>query len=107
MAPITEPVEVRDYDKSRTIYPMPLLTKENKHLFVSAYDMNQYELVDMYATAQKHVDQGLSMTLYITDQWTTEELAKVYVYAWKKGIKTVYYVRQRTTKIDECLSCQV
>lgn len=107
MAPITEKVEVRDYDKSRTIYPMPFLTKENEHLFVSAYDMDQYEMIDMYATAQKHIDQGISMTLYITDQWNTEELAKLYIYAWKKGIKTVYYVRQRTTKIEECVACTI
>lgn len=107
MSPITERVEVRDYDKSRTIYPMPFLTKENEHLFVEAYEMDQYEMIDLYAVAQKHIDQGISMTLYIKDTWTTEELAKLYIYAWKKGIKTVYYVRQKTTKVEECLSCQV
>lgn len=107
MAPITEKVEVRDYDKSRTIYPAPFLTQENAKDYISAYDMNMYEMIDVYAVAQKHIDQGISMTLYITDQWTTEELAKIYIYAWKKGVKSVYYVRQKTLTIEECLSCQV
>ena len=47
------------------------------------------------------------MTLYIRDTWDTEQLAKVYLYAWKKGIKTVYYVRQRNTTVEECLSCSI
>ena len=107
MAPITERVEVRDYADSRTIYPMPFLTNDNQHLFVDAYEMNPYRMIDLYAAAQKHVDQGISMTLYVTDQWTTEELTKVYYYAWSKGIKTVYYVRQRLQTIEECVACQI
>lgn len=107
MAPITERVEVRDYADSRTIYPMPFLTNDNPHLFTDAYEMNPFRMIDLYAAAQKHVDQGISMTLYVTDQWTTEELSKVYIYAWSKGIKTVYYVRQRLQTIEECVSCQI
>ncbi len=107
IAPITERVEVRDYADSRTIYPMPHLTNENSHLYVEAYDVNPYDLIDLYAASQKHVDQGISMTLYVTDNWTTEQLAKVYIYAWTKGIKSVYYVRQRLQSLEECVACQI
>ena len=107
MSPITERVEVRDYADSRTIYPMPFLDNNNMELYVEAYDMDMYKMVDSYAIAQKHVDQAMSMTLYIKDNWTTEELAKLYIYAWLKGIKSVYYVRQRMQTIEECASCQV
>ena len=107
MAPITEKVEIRDYADSRTIYPMPYMTNENKHLYVEAYDIEPYKLIDMYVAAQKHVDQGISMTLYVTDRWTTAQLAKVYVYAWMRGIKTVYYVRQRLQTLEECVSCSI
>lgn len=121
-APITEKVEVRDYADSRTIYPMPFLTTENQDEYKDAYTINQFKMIDMYAAIQRHVDQGVSMTLYVTDQWTTEELAKVYIYAWTKGIKSVYYVRQRLTNIenrvngeleivekgiDECEACTI
>lgn len=107
ISPCTERVEVRDYADSRTIYPMPHLTNENQHLYVEAYDVNPYELIDLYAAAQKHVDQGISMTLYVTDSWTTEQLAKIYIYAWVKGIKSVYYVRQRLQSLEECVACQI
>lgn len=107
IAPCTERVEVRDYADSRTIYPMPHLTNDNSHLYVEAYDVNPYDLIDLYAASQKHVDQGISMTLYVTDNWTTEQLAKVYIYAWIKGIKSVYYVRQRLQSLEECVACQI
>ncbi|MGN7476256.1 class 1b ribonucleoside-diphosphate reductase subunit alpha [Solibacillus silvestris] len=107
IAPVTERVEVRDYADSRTIYPMPFLTNDNQELYTEAYEVNPYELIDLYAAAQQHVDQGISMTLYVTDQWNTEQLAKAYIYAWTKGIKSVYYVRQRLLTIEECVACQI
>lgn len=107
MSPITERVEIRDYADSRTIYPMPYMTNDNMHLYQEAYDINPYNLIDLYATAQKHIDQGISLTLYVTDQWTTEQLAKVYIYAWTKGIKSIYYVRQRLQTLEECVACQI
>lgn len=106
-SPITQKVEIRDYGNSKTIYPMPFLTEENADEYITAYDMDMYEMVDLYATATRHIDQGMSMTLYITDQWTTEELAQLYIYAWASKIKTVYYVRQRTMTIEECIACSV
>ena len=107
LAPITERVEIRDYADSRTIYPMPFLNQHNLHLYKEAYEIDPFRMVDLYAAAQKHVDQGISMTLYVTDQWTTEQLARLYIYAWVKGIKTVYYVRQRLTTIEECVACSI
>lgn len=107
IAPVTERVEVRDYADSRTIYPMPHLSNDNAHLYEEAYDIDPFKLIDLYAAAQKHVDQGVSMTLYVTDKWTTEQLARVYIYGWMKGIKSVYYVRQRLQTIEECVACQI
>lgn len=107
IAPITERVEIRDYADSRTIYPMPFLTNENISLYKEAYEIDPFRMIDLYAAAQRHVDQGISMTLYVTDQWTTERLARLYIYAWMKGIKTVYYVRQRLQSIEECVACSI
>jgi len=107
IAPCTEKVEIRDYADSRTIYPMPFLTNENISIYKEAYEIDQFRMVDLYAAAQRHIDQGISMTLYVTDQWTTEQLARLYIYAWTKGIKTVYYVRQRLQTIEECVSCSI
>jgi ribonucleoside-diphosphate reductase alpha chain len=47
------------------------------------------------------------MTLYITDEWDTEMLTRLYYYAWLKGIKSTYYVRQRMRTLEECVSCSI
>ncbi|KON87477.1 ribonucleotide-diphosphate reductase subunit alpha [Sporosarcina globispora] len=107
ISPITERVEVRDYGDSRTIYPMPFLTNENHNDYKEAYEMDMYKMIDLYATAQRHVDQALSMTLYITDDWDTEMLTRLYYYAWMKGIKSTYYVRQRMKTLEDCVACSI
>lgn len=106
-APITERVEVRDYADSRTIYPMPFLTTENQDDYTEAYDLDQLKIIDLYAAIQRHVDQGVSMTLYVTDNYTTEDLARIYIYAWMKGIKSVYYVRQRLVKVENRINGEI
>jgi ribonucleoside-diphosphate reductase alpha chain len=56
------------------------------------------------------VDQGLSLTLFFKDTVTTRDLNRAQIYAWRKGIKTLYYIRLRQeamagTEIENCLSC--
>ena len=51
--------------------------------------------IDIAAAAQKHVDQAISLTLFMTSEATTRDLNKAYIYAFKKKIKTIYYVRIR------------
>ena len=65
ISPVTERVEVRDYADSRTIYPMPFLTNDNKDHYTEAYEVNPYELIDLYATAQKHIDQAVCLQLFL------------------------------------------
>lgn len=106
--PITEPVEVRTYGDSTTIYPMPFLTNENMLYYQSAYRMDMRSVIDVVSTAQKHVDQGISTTLFVTDDKTTRDIAKYYIYAYKKGLKSLYYTRTKMTRDNnECLMCSV
>lgn len=106
--PITEPVEVRTYGDSTTIYPMPFLTNENMLYYQSAYRMDMRKVIDIVAAAQSHVDQGISTTLFVTDDKTTRDIAKYYIYAYKKGLKSLYYTRTKMTRDDdECLMCSV
>lgn len=106
--PITEPVEVRTYGDSTTIYPMPFLTNENMLYYQSAYRMDMRKIIDIVAAAQSHVDQGISTTLFVTDDKTTRDIARYYIYAYKKGLKSLYYTRTKMTRDDnECLMCSV
>ncbi|WP_448259762.1 class 1b ribonucleoside-diphosphate reductase subunit alpha [Corynebacterium kalidii] len=92
--PVASGVEIRKEGKlGRVYYPQPHLTNENAHLFQSASTIGYKKLVDTYAVSQHWVDQGQSMTGFFTDEATTRDLNKFYIYAWKKGIKSIYYVR--------------
>jgi ribonucleoside-diphosphate reductase alpha chain len=105
--PIMERIEERTYGNSKTYYPMPYLSSENWFFYKEAYDMDMFKVVDMISTIQKHVDQGISFTLFLKDTMSTRDLNKIDIYAHHKGIKTLYYARTKDTGQESCLSCLV
>ena len=105
--PIMERIEERTYGNSKTYYPMPGLAPNNWFFYKEAYDMDMFKVVDMIATIQQHVDQGISFTLFLKDTMTTRDLNRIDLYAHHKGIKTLYYARTKDTGQESCLSCVV
>lgn len=105
--PIVEHVETRTYGNATTYYPMPFLSEETFWFYKSAYHMNMFRVIDLVAEAQAHVDQGISTVLYVTSETSTRELARLYVYAAKKGLKSLYYTRTKNLSVEECTSCAV
>ncbi|PAC78567.1 class 1b ribonucleoside-diphosphate reductase subunit alpha [Bacillus velezensis] len=105
--PIMERIEERTYGNSKTYYPMPGLSPQNWFFYKEAYDMDMFKVVDMIATIQQHVDQGISFTLFLKDTMTTRDLNRIDLYAHHKGIKTLYYARTKDTTQEGCLSCAV
>ncbi|AGK86987.1 ribonucleotide reductase large subunit [Bacillus phage SIOphi] len=105
--PIMERIEERTYGNSKTYYPMPGLSESNWFFFKEAYDMDMFKVVDMIATIQQHIDQGISFTLFLKDTMTTRDLNRIDLYAHHKGIKTLYYARTKDTGQESCLSCVV
>ncbi|MGF0223573.1 class 1b ribonucleoside-diphosphate reductase subunit alpha [Bacillus velezensis] len=105
--PIMERIEERTYGNSKTYYPMPGLSAQNWFFYKEAYDMDMFKVVDLIATIQQHVDQGISFTLFLKDTMTTRDLNRIDLYAHHKGIKTLYYARTKDTTQEGCLSCAV
>ncbi|MCY8493734.1 class 1b ribonucleoside-diphosphate reductase subunit alpha [Bacillus inaquosorum] len=105
--PIMERIEERTYGNSKTYYPMPGLSPQNWFFYKEAYDMDMFKVVDMIATIQQHVDQGISFTLFLKDTMTTRDLNRIDLYAHHRGIKTLYYARTKDTTQEGCLSCAV
>ncbi|AVI28928.1 MULTISPECIES: class 1b ribonucleoside-diphosphate reductase subunit alpha [Bacillus] len=105
--PIMERIEERTYGNSKTYYPMPGLSPQNWFFYKEAYDMDMFKVVDLIATIQQHVDQGISFTLFLKDTMTTRDLNRIDLYAHHKGIKTLYYARTKDTTQEGCLSCAV
>lgn len=126
--PITRLVEERQEKLTgKTYYPAPYLSNDTMPYYKSAYDMDMRKVIDIYAAAQKHVDQGMSLTLFMrseipagiyewkegkTTKQTTRDLNILRHYAHKKGIKSIYYVRTFTDDAEEigsnaCESCTI
>ena len=105
--PIVDTIEVREYGDSTTFYPMPYLTNDNYFFYKSAYDMDQKNILKLVSVIQRHVDQGISTILFNKSTDTTRDLARLYIYAHRLGLKSLYYTRTRKATIEECLSCSV
>ena len=109
--PIVSPIEIRKEGKTgRVYYPAPFMTNENLEFYQDAYQIGPEAIIGTYAEATQHVDQGLSLTLFFRDDVTTRDINKAQIYAWKKGIKTLYYIRLRQmalqgTEVQGCVSC--
>lgn len=109
--PVTAPIEIRKEGKmGRVYYPAPGLSKETLPYYKDAYETGYEALIDTYARATAHTDQGLSCTLFFRDEATTRDLNRAYIYAWNSGLKTLYYSRIRQqalagTGVEECVSC--
>ncbi len=111
--PIASKIEIRKEGKiGRMYYPAPYMTNENLDLYQDAYAIGWKAIIDTYAEASRHVDQGLSLTLFFPDTATTRDINKAQIYAWRKGIKTLYYIRIRQqalegTEVAGCVSCML
>lgn len=111
--PVAAKIEIRKEGKiGRVYYPAPFMTNDNLDYYQDAYEIGAEKIIDTYAAATQHVDQGLSLTLFFKDTATTRDINKAQIYAWRKGIKTIYYIRLRQlalegTEIEGCVSCML
>ncbi|WP_336279122.1 class 1b ribonucleoside-diphosphate reductase subunit alpha [Bartonella sp. CB175] len=111
--PIAAKIEIRKEGKiGRVYYPAPYMDNTNLNFYQDAYEIGPEKIIDTYAAATQHVDQGLSLTLFFPDTATTRDINRAQIYAWKKGIKSIYYIRLRQmalsgTEVDGCVSCSL
>jgi len=105
--PIVDQIERRTYGNAETFYPMPFLSPETMWYYKSAFNTDQMKLIDLVSTIQTHVDQGISTILYVNSEISTRELSRLYVYAHYKGLKSLYYTRNKLLSVEECTSCAI
>ncbi len=111
--PIASKIEIRKEGKiGRVYYPAPHMDNSNLEYYQDAYEVGYEKVIDTYAVATKYVDQGLSLTLFFKDSVTTRDINRAQIYAWRKGIKTLYYIRLRQvalmgTEVEGCVSCML
>ena len=77
------------------------LPEEVRALFRTAWELPQKALVDLAAARSPYIDQSQSLNLFLASP-TIGKLSSMYLYAWKAGLKTTYYLRSRpATRIQQ------
>lgn len=94
-------------EKKGAIIPRvaPNLNAKTNWLYKGAYYINQEWSIRACGIRQRHVDQAQSMNLYITNDYSMRQILNLYILAWEKGVKSIYYIRSKSLEVDECESC--
>ena len=103
--PIFKKFFVEEKKGSFTPKTAPELNDETFWYYKEAHYINQLWSIRACAARQRHIDQAQSFNLYITPDVKAKDILDLYVEAFKSGIKTIYYVRNRSLEMDECTSC--
>lgn len=83
----------------------PDLNMKTFWLYKNAHHIDQTWIVDAAGIRQRHIDQSQSVNLYITNEFTFRKILNLYIRAWEKDVKTLYYVRSQSLEVEECESC--
>ena len=83
----------------------PELSPQTWWYYKNAHEIDQSWSVLASAIRQRHIDQAQSMNLYITNDYTMKQVLSLYLLAWEKGVKTIYYIRSKSLEVEECESC--
>ena len=90
------------------------LDDSTKEVFKTFKELNQLELVRQAGIRQQYIDQSVSLNLAFPSTATPKWINKVHFDAWKKGIKTLYYVRTESVlrgdiadqaMSEDCVAC--
>ena len=116
-----------------SVMHLDFLSKEEKHIFKTAFELDQKWIIELGADRTPHISQAQSINIFLPADVHKKELHQIHFQAWKKGLKSLYYCRSKSiqraeninnvsstdvkmnvykkqesqeTEYDECLSCQ-
>ena len=95
---LVEMIKATDGDLNRLNGDIP---EDLKELFCTAFDQDQFKLIDNAAARQKWIDMGQSLNLF-NKSTSLKYLNDLYIYAKNKGLKSTYYLRNKSaSKIEK------
>jgi len=101
LLPIYKRFFVENNLSSPTIRVAPQLDKDNFPYYKEYVALDMKDVIDLIAEVYQWIDQSISFEWMINPEKTSpQQLYEYYLYAWEKGIKTVYYVRSLSAKVD-------
>jgi ribonucleoside-diphosphate reductase alpha chain len=94
-------------DSGGSVQGFDWIPAEVRELYRTAWEIPQRALIDMAADRTPYLDQSQSLNLFMETP-TIGKLSSMYAYAWKRGLKTTYYLRSRpATRIARAASASV
>ena len=100
---------IRERDGS--VQHLEILTQEEKDVFKTYSELDQMDIVYQAAARQEYIDQGQSVNVMVHPDTPVKQINKIYVTAWKLGLKSMYYqhsmnAAQKFKQNKECVSCE-
>lgn len=83
----------------------PNLSAETTWYYKESHLIDQIWSIRAGGKRQLHIDQSQSLNLYITPETNSREFLQLYIEAWENGLKTIYYVRNQSVDVEDCVSC--
>jgi ribonucleoside-diphosphate reductase alpha chain len=77
-----------------SIQTMQEIPADLREIYRTVWEVPMRSLIDMAAERAAYIDQSQSLNLFLESP-TIGKLSSMYMYAWKKGLKTTYYLRSR------------
>lgn len=104
-----DPIFQKSYSEEKKDYKIPVtvpdLDEKTTWYYKSAYFIDQNWTIKQNAARARHIDQGISLNLYVQNTVKAKDLLALHLNAWNSGIKTTYYVRSTSVELLECESC--
>ena len=98
--------------KGGSVQSLECLTQEEKEVFKTFKEISQYEIISQAALRQRYIDQSQSLNVNIPSEIAIKDVNKLFIEAWRQGVKTLYYQRsssvskEQLTNIVSCTSCE-
>lgn len=90
----TEEIRTQIKAAEGSIQGIAAIPQQMRDIYRTAWELPQKALIDMAAARSPYIDQAQSLNLFMETP-TIGKLSSMYLYAWKKGLKTTYYLRSR------------
>ena len=96
-----------------SVQHLEFLSQDEKNIFKTASEISPKDILDLAADRQVYIDMAQSLNLFNRPNYTLKDIYDIHIYAFEKGIKTLYYfypqahssLEKDGEKWDTCISC--
>lgn len=84
-----------------SVQHLSCLTPEEKEVFKTAREIDQFELIKQAADRTPFICQAQSLNLFVEPNISADELARLHLTAWHNGVKSLYYLRSTSLVVNQ------